>query len=196
MDSVAGYVAMVVKAYDYDTRGAPQSWAKIIAMRHAISLYPDARFIWYLHQDAFIMDPTKSLDGLVTDSKKLESLMIRDYPVVPPDSIIKTFSHMRGQDANLIISQDNEGLVSDSMIIRNGDWAKFFIDTWLDPLYRSYNFQKAERHALVSDWIICDFRSIYINLLCRNTWYSGTLRSFRRWLSCSSNYFPPTPETN
>ncbi len=31
--------------------------------------------------------------------------------------------------------------------------AKFFLDTWFDPLYRSYNFQKAEGHALVSDTI-------------------------------------------
>jgi hypothetical protein len=77
-------------------------------------------------------------------------MMIRDFPIVPPDSIIKTFPHLRGEDANLIISQDNDGLVADSLILRNSDWSKFLTETWLDPLYRSYNFQKAERHALVS----------------------------------------------
>ncbi|UNI16093.1 putative alpha-1,6-mannosyltransferase mnn11 [Purpureocillium takamizusanense] len=143
-----GYEVMVVKAYDYDTHGAPQSWAKILAMRHALSTYPDCKFIWYLDQDAYIMDPTKSLDDVVLETKRLESLMIKDFPVVPPDSIIKTFSHLRGQDADFIVSQDKEGLVHKSVIVRNGEWAKFFIETWFDPLYRSYNFQKAERHAL------------------------------------------------
>lgn len=141
---------MVVKAFDYDTQGAPQSWAKLVALRHALTLFPDAKFFWYLDQDAYIMDPSKSLEEQLLSSKKLESLMIKDYPVVPPDSIIKTFSFLRGDDTDFVISQDRDGLVSNSMIIRNGDWAKFFIETWFDPLYRSYNFQKAERHALVS----------------------------------------------
>ncbi|PHH90279.1 hypothetical protein CDD83_4080 [Cordyceps sp. RAO-2017] len=143
-----GYEAMVVKAYDYDTRGAPQSWAKVMALRHALSKYPDCKFIWYLDQNAYIMDPTKSLEELVLEPKTLESLMIKDYPVVPPDSIIKTFSHLRGQDVDFIVSQDKESLVHTSVIVRNGEWAKFFVETWFDPLYRSYNFQKAERHAL------------------------------------------------
>jgi mannan polymerase II complex MNN11 subunit len=32
--------------------------------------------------------------------------------------------------------------------VRNGEWAKYFLDAWFDPIYRSYNFQKAETHAL------------------------------------------------
>lgn len=141
---------MVADVRDYDTRGAPASWAKIVAMRHAMSKYPDCKFIWYLDQDAYIMEPTRSLEEAVLDSKKLERLMIKDYPVVPPDSIIKTFSHLRPQDADFVVGQDKEGLVHKSMVVRNGAWAKFFVETWFDPLYRSYNFQKAERHALVS----------------------------------------------
>ncbi|OAQ71032.1 alpha-1,2-galactosyltransferase-like protein [Pochonia chlamydosporia 170] len=143
-----GYQAMVVNAQEYNTQGAPISWAKIFAMRHALSKYPDCKFIWYLDQDAYIMDPTKSLEDQVANPRKLESLMIKDYPVVPPDSIIKTFAHLRGESIDFIVSQDKEGLVHKSVIIRNGEWAKFFIETWFDPLYRSYNFQKAERHAL------------------------------------------------
>lgn len=139
---------MVVKAFDYDYHGAPQSWGKVVAMRHALSKYPDCKFIWYLDQNAFIVNPTKSLESLVLETKTLERLMIKDYPVVPPDSIIKTFSHLRGQDADLILSQDKESLVHSSVILRNGEWSKFFLETWYDPLYRSYNFQKAERHAL------------------------------------------------
>ncbi|KAF4464496.1 alpha-12-galactosyltransferase [Fusarium albosuccineum] len=143
-----GYEALVVKATDYPTEKSPRSWAKIIAMRHALSLYPDAKFIWFLDQNAYIMDLDRSLEEQVTNPAKLESLMIKDWPIVPPDSIIKTFTHLKGNDAALIISQDDSGLVVNSMVLRNGDWAKFFVETWMDPLYRSYNFQKAERHAL------------------------------------------------
>lgn len=87
-------------------------------------------------------------------ASKLESSMLKDLPVVPPDSIIKTFMHLRGEDVEFVLSQDKEGLASGSFVIKNGEWAKFFLDTWFDPLYRSYNFQKAETHALVSRYII------------------------------------------
>ncbi|KAG5990159.1 hypothetical protein E4U43_004347 [Claviceps pusilla] len=143
-----GYQTMIVEAEDYDTEIDPDSWAKIFAMRHALSKYPDCKYIWYLDQHAYIMDPSKSLEEQVTNPRRLESLMIKDYPVVPPDSIIKTFSHLRGEDVEFIVSQDKEGLVHNSVVIRNGEWAKFFIETWFDPTYRGYNFQKAERHAL------------------------------------------------
>lgn len=82
------------------------------------------------------------------DPRRLESLMLVDKPVVPPDSVIKTFSHLKGDRIDFVLSQDNEGLAGGSMVIRSGEWAKFFLDSWFDPLYRTYNFQKAEAHAL------------------------------------------------
>jgi mannan polymerase II complex MNN11 subunit len=81
--------------------------------------------------------------------QRMEELMIRDHAVVLPDSVIKTFTHLRGNQIDFALTQDKYGLAPSSFIIRRGDWAKFFLDTWFDPLYRSYNFQKAEIHALV-----------------------------------------------
>lgn len=149
--STTGYEAFVVKAYDYDTQGAPQSWSKLMAIRHALTKFPECKFVWYLDQDAYIMDMSKSLDDQILGSRKLEGLMIKNYPVVPPDSIIRTFSHLRADNIDFIVSQDISGLVAGSVIVRNSEWSKYFIETWMDPLYRSYNFQKAERHALVSE---------------------------------------------
>jgi mannan polymerase II complex MNN11 subunit len=81
--------------------------------------------------------------------------MLKDIPVVPPDSVIHTFSHLTTQKTALILTQDSENLAHGSFLLRNAggseeskDWAKFFLDTWFDPLYRGYNFQKAEGHAL------------------------------------------------
>ncbi|KAG5747521.1 hypothetical protein H9Q69_003126 [Fusarium xylarioides] len=143
-----GYEAMIVPISDYDTAKSPRSWAKIIAMRHVLSKYPDATYVWFLDQNAYIMELDKKLEEQVVNPAKLEGLMIKDWSIVPPDSIIKTFSHLKGEDAGLVISQDEVGLVTNSYILKNGEWAKFFIETWMDPLYQSYNFQKAERHAL------------------------------------------------
>lgn len=76
--------------------------------------------------------------------------MLRDLPVVPPDSIIKTFSHLKEKDIDFITTQDSTDLSPASFILRNGDFARFFLDIWFDPLFRNYNFAKAEIHGLVS----------------------------------------------
>ncbi|OTB05313.1 glycosyltransferase family 34 protein [Hypoxylon sp. CI-4A] len=143
-----GYGTLFARASDYNLNGSPASWAKVPAMRHAITKYPDCKYMWYLEQNAFIMNPHLKVEDYVMGASKLESNMLKDLPVVPPDSIIKTFTHLKGEDVEFVLSQDKEGLASGSFIIKNGEWAKFFLDTWFDPLYRSYNFQKAEAHAL------------------------------------------------
>lgn len=119
-------------------------------MRHALSKFPDATYIWFLDQDAFIMNPSLRIEDHILKPSRLEALMIKDHPVVPPDSIIKTFTHLKGKDVDFVLTQDKDGLSVGSFLVRNGEWAEFFLETWFDPIYRSYNFQKAETHALVS----------------------------------------------
>jgi len=143
-----GYETFFAHVNDYDLAGAPASWSLVVAMRHAITKFPDAKYIWFLDQNSFVMNPQLTIEEHVMKPARLEELMIKDHPVVPPDSIIKTFSHLRGNDVHFVLSQDKEGLSTGSLVVRNGDWAKFFLETWFDPIYRSYNFQKAETHAL------------------------------------------------
>ncbi|KAK9417526.1 putative Alpha-1,2-galactosyltransferase C8D2.17 [Seiridium unicorne] len=143
-----GYKTMLVSAGGYDLKGAPASWTKVTAMRHVLAEYPDASYYWYLDQHSFIMNPKLDVHKQIMSSSNIEKNMIKDLPVVPPDSIIKTFSHLKGDDVDFVVTQDKDGLSPGSFIIRNGEWAEFFLDTWFDPLYRSYNFQKGETHAL------------------------------------------------
>ena len=96
------------------------------------------------------MNPTKSLKSHLLDKSRLESLMLKDIPVVPPDSVIKTSSHLQEKDIDFIATQSIEDLATESFVLKNGDFARFFLDLWFDPLYRSYNFAKAEVHGLVS----------------------------------------------
>lgn len=144
-----GYATFFPNTTDYDLMpNSPESWSTIPSLRHAMTLYPHTPWLFYLTNTALIMNPKESLTDKVTAPRKLESLMITDKPVVPPDSVIKTFSHVRGERIDFVLSQDREGLAGGSILIRTGEWAKYFLDAWYDPLYRSYNFQKAEGHAL------------------------------------------------
>lgn len=113
-----------------------------------MTLYPGSTFFWYLDSAALIMNPAIDLQSHILKPSRLEELMITNEPVVPPDSVIKTFGNLKGDRIDFIVTQDKEGLVPTSIIMRNGDWAKYFLDAWFDPIYRSYNFQKAESHAL------------------------------------------------
>jgi mannan polymerase II complex MNN11 subunit len=134
--------------------GAPRSWSIVPAVRHAMTLYPHTTYFFHLSPHALIMNSKLSLVTHITDPKRLDSLMFKDVPVVPPDSIIKTFAHIRGNEAEFMISQDSEDLTCESFVIKQGDWARFFMDAWFDPLYRSYDFVKAEKHSLVSALVI------------------------------------------
>ncbi|ROT43259.1 family 34 glycosyltransferase [Sodiomyces alkalinus F11] len=142
-----GYETMFVHAGDYELEETAGSWARTPAMRHALTNFPECRYVWFLDQDAYIMEPAKSLEERLLEPDLLGKIMRRDISVVP-NSIIKTFSHLKGGDIELVLTQDFEGLSTGSLVVRNGEWAKFFLETWFDPLYRSYKFRKAEEHAL------------------------------------------------
>ncbi|KAF2860893.1 glycosyltransferase family 34 protein [Piedraia hortae CBS 480.64] len=144
-----GYATFFPNATDYDLMpNTPKSWSSVPAMRHALAKFPEANWVWFLTSTALVMEPHISLRDRVLDPAKLQSLMLTDKPVVPPDSVIKTFSHLKPERVDLILAQDDKGLAAGSLLIRRGEWAKYFLDAWYDPLFRKYNFQKAERHAL------------------------------------------------
>jgi mannan polymerase II complex MNN11 subunit len=113
-----------------------------------MTLHPSSTFFWYLDATALIMNPSLSLVSHVMSPSRLEKLMITNAPVVPPDSVIKTFGNLKGDRIDFVVTQDKDGLAPSSFVVRNGEWAKYFLDAWFDPIYRSYNFQKAESHAL------------------------------------------------
>lgn len=143
-----GYGTFFPSSTDYDVGNSPKSWALVPALRHAMTKYPYTTYFFALSPHALIMNPSLTLESHIMEKKRLESVMLKDKPVVPPDSVIKTFSFLKGDKIDLVLTQDGEGLCQGSFILRRGNWARFFLDTWFDPLYRSYNFQKAEGHAL------------------------------------------------
>lgn len=143
-----GYATFFPNNTDYPLKSSPLSWAKVPAVRHAMALNPRATFFWYLDSTALIMNPSIAIHSHLLTPARLEKLMIVNEPVVPPDSVIKTFGNLKGDRIDVVVTQDKEGITQSSFVVRNGEWAKYFLDAWFDPIYRSYNFQKAEAHAL------------------------------------------------
>ncbi|KAH8717119.1 galactosyl transferase GMA12/MNN10 family-domain-containing protein [Phaeosphaeriaceae sp. PMI808] len=171
-----GYKTFFPNNDQYDLRNAPVTWARLPAMRHAITLFPGASFFWYLDHAAIITNPSIPIHTTLLTASKLETHMIQNAPVVPPDSVIKTFSNLKGDRIDFIVAQDKDGLAPSSFILRNGEWAKYFLDVWYDPIYRSYNFQKAEFHALehIVQWhgtILAKLAMVPQNLI--NSYASG-----------------------
>jgi len=109
------------------------------------------------------MNHDHSLEDHILSRNRLNSLMLRNHDVIPPQSIIKTYVHVDARDIQVILTQDNVGISTSSFIIRRREdempgklregksiFGSFLLDVWSDPLYKSYKFQKAERHALVN----------------------------------------------
>lgn len=113
-----------------------------------MTVYPHSTYFFYLDENTVISNLDIDVEVNIMAKRRLESLMMMDQPVIPPDSVIKTFAHLKGDRIDLVLTQDREGLAHNSFIVRRGEWAKYFLDAWFDPLYRSYNFQKADQHAL------------------------------------------------
>ncbi|KAJ5701906.1 hypothetical protein N7488_009454 [Penicillium malachiteum] len=134
--------------YDEAVGDAPKSWATIPAVRHAMAKYPKAAYFFHLSPHALFMNPSKSLKSHILERNQLESVMLKDVPVVPPDSIIRTFAHLREKDVDFITTQDSEDLTPSSFVLKSGDFARYLLDLWFEPLFRNYNFQKAEIHGL------------------------------------------------
>ncbi|KAI4234053.1 MAG: hypothetical protein LQ349_004026 [Xanthoria aureola] len=144
-----GYATFFPTVSSYPSiNDSPRTWSLVPALRHALTLHPHSTYIFALSPHALIMNPTLNLRTHILAPNRLEKLMLRDKPVVPPDSVIKTFGNLKGDRIDLVLTQDGEGLCPGSFVLKNGEWAQFFLETWFDPLYRSYNFQKAEAHAL------------------------------------------------
>jgi mannan polymerase II complex MNN11 subunit len=143
-----GYLTFFPSTAAYPLNDAPQTWSRVPALRHAMTLFPGSTFFWYLDSSALIMSPSTPIHSALLAPSALEKHMRINTPVVPPDSVIKTFANLKGSRIDFVVSADSDGLASSSFVVRNGEWAKFFLDAWFDPIYRSYNFQKAEAHAL------------------------------------------------
>ena len=96
------------------------------------------------------MNPSIPLHTHYLSSASLLALPLRDVPVFPPETTVRTAS-LRNQPVSqisLILSHGGGILHTGSIIIRRGDYADFILDSWNDPLVRSYGFPDEAHQAL------------------------------------------------
>lgn len=125
------------------------AWAKLPALREALEEYRDkAEWIWLLEPEAVIMDHGVNLVDAMLKESRLESLMLRDASIVPPESVIRTVRTATASDVSFVINHDGAGISTQSFVLRNDDYARYLLEYWNEPLYRSYNFDRQEQSAL------------------------------------------------
>ena len=139
-------------------------WIKLAALRDAMSQFPRSEWFWYLDQvtstlklkaetdlkNAIIMNPSIPLHTHYLSSASLLALPLRDVPVFPLETTVRTPT-LRNQPVSqisLILSHGGGILHTGSIILRRGDYADFILDSWNDPLVRSYGFPGEAHQAL------------------------------------------------
>lgn len=96
------------------------------------------------------MNPSIPLYTHFLSQEALLALPLRDVPVFPEEATVRTLS-LRNQpisQISIILSHGAGILHTGSIILRRGDYANFVLDSWNDPLVRSYGFPGEEHQAL------------------------------------------------
>lgn len=94
------------------------------------------------------MDPSVDLYDHVFKPQVLRKLIMRDWPIVPPESAIHTLKNPNVKNVDLLLTQDYQGLSHSSIVFKRGSYAEFFLQFWFDPMYRFYPFNRMDQQAL------------------------------------------------
>ncbi|AGO12216.1 AaceriAEL142Wp [[Ashbya] aceris (nom. inval.)] len=113
---------------------------KPMVMRAAMHAFPYAKYIWFLDHTGLIMNMDFSLQDHLLASRSLDSVLLRDSPVVA-DAAIRTYSNFAPADAKILIPQSPLGeLDTNSFVVSSTLYGKAFLDYLSDPLIRDYNW--------------------------------------------------------
>ncbi|CAI5758959.1 unnamed protein product [Candida verbasci] len=113
-------------------------WIRLYCIRAAMFAFPKAKWIWFLDQDGFIMDLNKNLEQYLLNANTLDSIMLREQPLIPPHGLIKTYKNVKSEAIKLILTQSEQKLETNSFLIKNDQVGKSIIEIWSDSLYFNY----------------------------------------------------------
>lgn len=127
-----------------------KSWTRLLILRAAMHAFPESKYFWYIDQDAVIVKYDIDLINYLLTPDKLNPLLLKDHPIVPPTGAIHTYKNIKPENVKFLITQDERGLNTNSFILVNDLYGKTLIEFWSDPLYRKYNnFPLRESSALM-----------------------------------------------
>ena len=70
-------------------------WVRVFCMKAAMFAFPNAKWFWYLDQDALIMNMKTNVDDYLLETNSLSSVMLKDQPLIPPNGLIKTYKMLK-----------------------------------------------------------------------------------------------------
>lgn len=135
--------------YQYPSAFDWTAWTKIALCREAMVVFPNAKYYWYLDQDAVITDLSVDVQEHVLNRDVLEQLMLADQPVITSSKVIRTPKQPNAQRSEFVVAQDEQGLNSKSFMFTNSDSSRMILDLWNDPNHHNYGpFDRNDISAL------------------------------------------------
>jgi mannan polymerase II complex MNN11 subunit len=124
-------------------------WAMLPVCREAMHAFPNAKYFWYLDQDALILDMSLDIEKDIMAPRKLGPMMLRGIPVVRRLPYVHTYKNNDPKMVEFVFTQDEIGMNSRSFIFKNGDSAKALVDLWQDASFRHHDgFDRSDIDAL------------------------------------------------
>lgn len=128
-----------LNSFSYMQMEEKEKWTRLFATRAAMFAFPKAKWFWYLDEDALIMDSSVDILDTVLSPSSLNSLLLREQPIIPPSGIIKTYKNTRADTIRLILVQSPSKVETTSFIVKNDDVGESLIQGWCDKLFVSYS---------------------------------------------------------
>jgi mannan polymerase II complex MNN11 subunit len=121
-----------------DSGNFHEEFSKLVIMRQAMYAFPNAKWMWWLDQDAVIMRHEFSIERDLLGSDVLESNIQRGVPVWPPDGVVLTYRRVPSDQFRFFATRNDRGISTASFILSNDAYGHFLLSYWLDPLHQMY----------------------------------------------------------
>lgn len=125
--------------FEFPSKRELAKWARLACLRAAMFAFPHAEWFWFLTEDALIMNKEVDLIDYLLAPSSLETVMMRDAPLIPPLGIIRTYTNTDPENVKLIFTQSTQKIETNSFVIRNDMISRSILELWQDKLYMQYS---------------------------------------------------------
>lgn len=135
--------------------GAPVYWNKIPILQEAFMRFPETEWVWWMDIDIIIMNMSLNIYDHVLSQEGLARNILLDQPMTGAgggETGFRTPPEYRYDAINFVISMDAWGMNVGNFLMRRGDWSKWLLDLWIDPLFISQNWAFPEQDAWTHMW--------------------------------------------
>ncbi|OBA20340.1 hypothetical protein METBIDRAFT_44326 [Metschnikowia bicuspidata var. bicuspidata NRRL YB-4993] len=114
-------------------------WIRLFCVRAAMFAFPDAEWFWYFDQDGLVTNMKVDLYSYLLTPDAWRGANLKEQPVIPPRGLIKTYKNLRPANVDLIFTQSETKIETNSFLVRNSEIGRATIETWRARHYLEYN---------------------------------------------------------